>query len=413
MQWKAHIIRSVNEEQAKQDSMKSVDATSAVIIMDWAMKFLQMKYCEKQSDWFGKRGLSWHISTVITKNFSTGKVELKSYAHIFDSCQQDWYAVCSIIENTLEALKKKQPHISRVSLRSDQAGCYHNNSLMAAVRDVGERVGITVRLYDFSKPQYGKDVCDRILCPMKSAIRRYCNEGHDVISANDMRTALSEPPVRGTTACVCSVNELHLTLAVNRMDGFSRYHNFKFDLNGVRVWRAYGVGQGRLIPYEDIIVKPQNPTDLVMMWTFFQLMRLEFMCLPYLRVMVNKLAVFSPAPSLGGHMVFKKFSELENHLDVSEHRRVRGGGSETVYDKVRRDYAEKFLTVDCNEESSRTLVAHRDDCSVAVVSSVVVMSSHLITNRMRFYFFQSKCVVNVSLLVWSALVIEVVLFCRN
>ena len=54
LQWKAHIIRSVNEEQAKQDSMKSVDVTSAVIIMDWAMKFLQMKYREKQSDWFGK-----------------------------------------------------------------------------------------------------------------------------------------------------------------------------------------------------------------------------------------------------------------------------------------------------------------------------------------------------------------------
>ena len=34
--------------------------------------------------------------------------------------------------------------------------------------------------------------------------------------------------------------------------------------------------------------------------------------------------------------------------------------------------------------------------SVAVVSSFVIMSSHLITNRMRFYFFQSKCVVNVS-----------------
>ena len=37
-----------------------------------------------------------------------------------------------------------------------------------------------------------------------------------------------------------------------------------------------------------------------------------------------------------------------------------------------------------------------DSCSVAVVSSVVVMSSHVVTNRMRFYFFQSKCVVNVS-----------------
>ena len=46
---------------------------------------------------------------------------------------------------------------------------------------------------------------------------------------------------------------------------------------------------------------------------------------------------------------------------------------------------------------SPTKTSHSTEaCSVAVVSSVVVMSSHLITNRMRFYFFQSKCVVNVS-----------------
>ena len=149
------------------------------------MKFLQIRYREKQSDWFGKRGLGWHISTVITKNASTGKSELKSYAHIFDSCQQDWYAVCSIIENTLEVVKKDHPQITRVSLRSDEAGCYHNNFLLAAVRDAGKRVGLTVTQYDFSEPQYGKDVCDRILCPMKSAIRRYCSEGNDVLSAKD------------------------------------------------------------------------------------------------------------------------------------------------------------------------------------------------------------------------------------
>ena len=35
-------------------------------------------------------------------------------------------------------------------------------------------------------------------------------------------------------------------------------------------------------------------------------------------------------------------------------------------------------------------------CSVAVVSSVAVWSSHLSTNRMGFCFFQSKCVVIVS-----------------
>ena len=236
--WKAHIIRSINQEEAKQDSLKTPDAPSAILIMDWAMKSLQIKYREKQSDWCGKRGLSWHISTVIAKNANTGKVELKSYAHILDSCQQDWYAVCSIIDNTLEALKNEHPHITRVNLRSDEAGCYHNNFLIAAVRDAGNRVGITVTQYDFSEPQYGKDVCDRILCPMKSAIRRYCNEGHDVLSAKDMymRTALSERPVRGTISCVCSVNESQETLEVKKIENFSRYHNFKFESNGIRVW---------------------------------------------------------------------------------------------------------------------------------------------------------------------------------
>ena len=104
---------------------------------------------------------------------------------------------------------------------------------------------------------------------MKSAIQRYCSEGNDVLSAKDMCTALSEHPVRGTTACVCMVNETHKTLQVNKVDGFIRYHNFKFELNGIQVWRAYGVGKGRVIPYQDIIVNPQGPTDLVVDVEFF------------------------------------------------------------------------------------------------------------------------------------------------
>ncbi|KAL9966632.1 hypothetical protein ACROYT_G024737 [Oculina patagonica] len=55
-----------------------------------------------------------------------------------------------------------------------------------------------------------------------------------------------------------------------------------------------------------------------------------------------------------------KVSVLENHLDVGEHRHGRGG-PETVYDKLRRDWAEKFLTVDNNEGSSRAPVAHCDE----------------------------------------------------
>ena len=57
-QWKAHILKSVNQEQAKQEVIQALDETSVLVVMDWAMKCVQRKYREKQSDWFGKRGLS-------------------------------------------------------------------------------------------------------------------------------------------------------------------------------------------------------------------------------------------------------------------------------------------------------------------------------------------------------------------
>ena len=34
--------------------------------------------------------------------------------------------------------------------------------------------------------------CDRILCPMKASIKRFCNEGNDITSASDIRKALKE-----------------------------------------------------------------------------------------------------------------------------------------------------------------------------------------------------------------------------
>lgn len=48
--WKAHILRSENQDRAKQDALRCVDANSIVILIDWAMKFTQIKYREKQSE---------------------------------------------------------------------------------------------------------------------------------------------------------------------------------------------------------------------------------------------------------------------------------------------------------------------------------------------------------------------------
>ena len=51
--WISPALRSVNQESAKQEALQSV-----LVVIDWAMKCLQMKYREKQSEWFAKIGLS-------------------------------------------------------------------------------------------------------------------------------------------------------------------------------------------------------------------------------------------------------------------------------------------------------------------------------------------------------------------
>ena len=65
--WKAHLLRSSNQDEAKQHALQKLDENSCLVIMDWAMKFLPVQYREQMSDFFGKRGRSWHISAVISR----------------------------------------------------------------------------------------------------------------------------------------------------------------------------------------------------------------------------------------------------------------------------------------------------------------------------------------------------------
>lgn len=66
--WKAHIVRTVNQDQFRLDALENMKSYQALIIMDWAMKFLPIHYREKQSDWFGQRGKNWHVIVCIFKD---------------------------------------------------------------------------------------------------------------------------------------------------------------------------------------------------------------------------------------------------------------------------------------------------------------------------------------------------------
>ena len=59
--WKAHLLRSINQDEARLDIIEALNETSVFLVQDWAMKFIPRKFRESQKDWFGKKGLSWHI----------------------------------------------------------------------------------------------------------------------------------------------------------------------------------------------------------------------------------------------------------------------------------------------------------------------------------------------------------------
>jgi hypothetical protein len=65
--WKAHLLGDINQNEARLNCLRDLDSGSVLVVLDWAMKFLPRKYCEGQSDWFGKRGISWHIAVAMTK----------------------------------------------------------------------------------------------------------------------------------------------------------------------------------------------------------------------------------------------------------------------------------------------------------------------------------------------------------
>ena len=189
--WKAHLLRTAVQEKAKQDVLTNLNKESTLLIMDWAMKFLPMKFRERMDDFYAKRGRSWHVTCSIKRaSEDEDRVEVDTFVHIFDSCTQDWFSVASIVEHVLSVIRMEDPSITKFFLRSDNAGCYHNTELLLSLKAMGERHGVEFKRYDFSDPQSGKDVCDRRIASMKTHMRRWVNEGHDITTAEEMKIAV-------------------------------------------------------------------------------------------------------------------------------------------------------------------------------------------------------------------------------
>ena len=95
--WKSHLLRSAQQDKARTDVIQMVDEKSVLITQDWAMKFLPQKFREHQRDWFGKRGISWHISVGVRKLKDI--IQHQTMIHIVKNSTQESDTVGWIMDN--------------------------------------------------------------------------------------------------------------------------------------------------------------------------------------------------------------------------------------------------------------------------------------------------------------------------
>ena len=231
--------------------------------------------------------------------------QVKTLVYVFEHWTQNWFSVASIFEDVLTQLKQMHPRIDEAFLRSDNAGCYHCGPLMLTAPGISKRVGIPTDWYDFSDPQSGKDICDRRIATMKNHMRRYLNEGNDINSACDMNKALdSYCGVKGCRVSVASTDTSEQELTQHKWSGIQSFNNFEFQRLGIRVWKTYGIGKGKLTRKQDLkkISKPQTKTGLTVNTADDQQLQRGFAC-----------------SELGCVKVSVSINSWEHHLNSGKH----------------------------------------------------------------------------------------------
>ena len=169
-----------------------------------------------------------------------------TFAHIFQSCNQDSVTVLAIIDDVLKQFKTTMPDVNCVYFRQDNAGCYHSASTLLAIQQVANKYHITVKTAD---PQGGKGSFDRKAATIKNHVRIYLNSGQDVETADQLKNAIeSSGGVSGVRASLCDKLDIPKSAPV-KWDGVSLINNIEYSNEGMRVWRSYAVGPSKFLPW--------------------------------------------------------------------------------------------------------------------------------------------------------------------
>jgi hypothetical protein len=65
-----HLIRAVQQDNAKSILLGQMDEETAFVTIDWAQKVLQQKFRESQSEYYGKKGMSVLVASFTIKDLN-------------------------------------------------------------------------------------------------------------------------------------------------------------------------------------------------------------------------------------------------------------------------------------------------------------------------------------------------------
>ncbi|CAH3148966.1 unnamed protein product [Pocillopora meandrina] len=171
-----------------------------------------------------------------------------------------------------------------------------------------------------------------------------------------------------------------------KWDGVSLLNNFKYEENGIRAWREFNVGPGKLLTWSQFEGVLQVPETLEVVDPPSQKLSTKPSFKKVRHRHVNKKSASDPnaasdansreqedddgeneqasplfpCPEEGCIKAYSRFVSLQAHLDTGKHKRLPE--QETLYDKAKRGYASKLMDegsristvqLQCEEQNSQ------------------------------------------------------------
>ena len=175
------------------------------------------------------------INEIETKHFRH-----KVSAHVFDQCLQDSEIVTTILNSVLCRSKETDPQTKNAFLRSNNVDDYHSPSTLVIAKQLLEKSRITITQIDFCGPPGDKGPCDSYTVVIKSNIRRYLNENHNVTTVSEfVEECHSYKVVKGVLALNCKIaNNIHKKEIKCKIKQRTNYFNFEHLKIGLLVHRS-------------------------------------------------------------------------------------------------------------------------------------------------------------------------------